>query len=368
MDTAASWGLLLPNGEWRLKSPREMERLWQGRERGLEAAAAVASDCGAFDLRWLRPPCPTSRCRRGRRTTRTCAPWPSRGRGSGGGSWTPARRRSWSTSWGSSAAWASTASSWSCGTRCALPASSGILCQGRGSAANSAVAYCLGITAVDPVRHGLLFERFLSEVRTDGMTEAPDIDVDFEMHRREEVLDYMYAPLRPLPRGDHGGAPGVPRAQRAAGLHAGAGLPGGDGLRALQAAAWPARRVKARRCWGRAGRDPPPGAGRAARPRAPLRPASRWTTCRACAPPTPAASCSPAARWARGCPSSTPPWGAPSSSSTRTTWTPRACPSSTSWGSAACPPVHLAFDAIERRTGEHMELYSCPWTTRAPTT
>jgi error-prone DNA polymerase len=67
-----------------------------------------------------------------------------------------------------------------------------ILCQGRGSAANSAVAYCLGITAVDPIRNGLLFERFLSEVRTDGRTEAPDIDVDFEMHRREEVLDYMY--------------------------------------------------------------------------------------------------------------------------------------------------------------------------------
>ncbi|NJD11837.1 MAG: hypothetical protein FIB01_15815, partial [Gemmatimonadetes bacterium] len=67
-----------------------------------------------------------------------------------------------------------------------------ILCQGRGSAANSAVAYCLGITAVDPVKHGLLFERFLSEVRTDGRTEAPDIDVDFEMQRREEVLDYMY--------------------------------------------------------------------------------------------------------------------------------------------------------------------------------
>ncbi|HUH11805.1 MAG TPA: error-prone DNA polymerase, partial [Longimicrobiales bacterium] len=68
----------------------------------------------------------------------------------------------------------------------------GILCQGRGSAANSAVAYCLGITAVDPVRHGLLFERFLSEVRADGRAEAPDIDVDFEMERREEVLDYMY--------------------------------------------------------------------------------------------------------------------------------------------------------------------------------
>ena len=68
----------------------------------------------------------------------------------------------------------------------------GILCQGRGSAANSVVAYLLGITAVDPVRHGLLFERFLSEKRTDGKTEPPDIDVDFEHDRREEVLDYVY--------------------------------------------------------------------------------------------------------------------------------------------------------------------------------
>jgi error-prone DNA polymerase len=71
--------------------------------------------------------------------------------------------------------------------------SHGILCQGRGSAANSAVTYCLGITAVDPVKEGLLFERFLSEVRVDGNTEPPDIDVDFEHDRREEVLDYMYA-------------------------------------------------------------------------------------------------------------------------------------------------------------------------------
>jgi error-prone DNA polymerase len=70
--------------------------------------------------------------------------------------------------------------------------SRGILCQGRGSAANSVVAFCLGITAVDPVRHDLLFERFLSEARADGLTEAPDIDVDFEMHRREEVLSYVY--------------------------------------------------------------------------------------------------------------------------------------------------------------------------------
>ncbi|MCB2175070.1 MAG: PHP domain-containing protein [Actinomycetales bacterium] len=64
----------------------------------------------------------------------------------------------------------------------------GILCQGRGSAANSAVCYALGVTAVDAVRHGLLFERFLAPER-DG---PPDIDVDIESTRREEVIQYVY--------------------------------------------------------------------------------------------------------------------------------------------------------------------------------
>jgi error-prone DNA polymerase len=64
-----------------------------------------------------------------------------------------------------------------------------ILCQGRGSAANSAVCYCLGITAVDPDQADLLFERFVSEARG----EPPDIDVDFEHERREEVIQYVYA-------------------------------------------------------------------------------------------------------------------------------------------------------------------------------
>lgn len=63
-----------------------------------------------------------------------------------------------------------------------------ILCQGRGSAANSAVCYCLGITSVDPNMTDLLFERFISKERD----EAPDIDVDFEHERREEVLQYLY--------------------------------------------------------------------------------------------------------------------------------------------------------------------------------
>ena len=63
-----------------------------------------------------------------------------------------------------------------------------ILCQGRGSAANSAVCYCLGITEVDPARMNLLFERFISKERD----EPPDIDVDFENERREEVIQYIY--------------------------------------------------------------------------------------------------------------------------------------------------------------------------------
>ncbi len=66
--------------------------------------------------------------------------------------------------------------------------SRGILCQGRGAAANSAVCYCLGVTSVDPERIDLLFERFVSQERD----EPPDIDIDFEHERREEVIQYIY--------------------------------------------------------------------------------------------------------------------------------------------------------------------------------
>ncbi|MAC19611.1 MAG: error-prone DNA polymerase [Phycisphaerae bacterium] len=66
--------------------------------------------------------------------------------------------------------------------------SRGILCQGRGAAANSVVCYCLGMTAVDPTRVDMLFERFISRERD----EPPDIDIDFEHERREEVMQYVY--------------------------------------------------------------------------------------------------------------------------------------------------------------------------------
>ncbi len=66
--------------------------------------------------------------------------------------------------------------------------SNGILCQGRGSAANSAVCYVLAITSIDPETNDLLFERFVSQERD----EPPDIDVDFEHERREEVIQWIY--------------------------------------------------------------------------------------------------------------------------------------------------------------------------------
>ncbi|HUO08922.1 MAG TPA: error-prone DNA polymerase [Phycisphaerae bacterium] len=70
----------------------------------------------------------------------------------------------------------------------AFARSQNILCQGRGAAANSAVCYCLGVTAVDPARIDLLVERFMSKERD----EPPDIDIDFEHERREEVIQYLY--------------------------------------------------------------------------------------------------------------------------------------------------------------------------------
>ena len=62
-----------------------------------------------------------------------------------------------------------------------------IIGQGRGSAGDSIVAYCLGITKVDPIEHKLLFERFINEARA-----LPDIDIDFDVNRREEVIQYLY--------------------------------------------------------------------------------------------------------------------------------------------------------------------------------
>jgi error-prone DNA polymerase len=94
--------------------------------------------------------------------------------------------------------------------------SRGILCQGRGSAANSAVCYCIGVTAVDPERIDVLFERFVSAARD----EPPDIDLDLEHERREEVIQYIYEKYGRdrADSGGHGASLSAP-AQRAGGNH-----------------------------------------------------------------------------------------------------------------------------------------------------
>jgi error-prone DNA polymerase len=196
IDTATERGLLHPNGEWRLQAPERMARRWQGREDGLRESERIAEECG-FEMEWLRPPLPDY-----------VVPAPHDNDSF-------LRER---TLEGARERWGDVLSDREQGQidhELALIRKLGfagfflvmwdavhfartknILCQGRGSAANSAVAYCLGITAVDPVKHGLLFERFLSETRIDGKTDAPDIDVDIEHDRREEVLDYMYSNYR----------------------------------------------------------------------------------------------------------------------------------------------------------------------------
>ncbi|MGQ0560720.1 MAG: PHP domain-containing protein, partial [Gemmatimonadota bacterium] len=192
VNTAAAWGLLLPNGEWRLKSPREMRALWQGREGGLEATGAIAAECQPFDLRWLRPPLPKYPVPSGHNDDSYLRELVYEGARQRWGELDDRQRAQIEHELGVIQRLGFAGFFIVMWDAIRYARARNILCQGRGSAANSAVAYCLAITAVDPIRHGLLFERFLSEVRTDGRTEAPDIDVDFEMHRREEVLDYMY--------------------------------------------------------------------------------------------------------------------------------------------------------------------------------
>src|SRR6476661_3554984 len=191
IDDAIERGLLHPNGEWRLFSPAEMAERWKGKETGLEESERIASECD-FSLAWVRPPLPRF-------------PVPS-----GYNDDSFLREKLYE---GAHERWGELGDKQRAQLEHELKVISnlgfsgfflvmwdavhfarekGILCQGRGSAANSAVAYCLAITAVDPVKHGLLFERFLSEIRVDGQTEAPDIDVDIEHDRREEVLDYVY--------------------------------------------------------------------------------------------------------------------------------------------------------------------------------
>ncbi|MDO8501354.1 MAG: error-prone DNA polymerase [Gemmatimonadaceae bacterium] len=192
IDKAMSRGLLHPNGEWRLLSPIEMAERWKGREEGLEESERIASECD-FDLSWLRPPLPKFPNPPGVSDTQFLREKVYEGaRERWGEALSDAQKNQIEHELRVIATLGFSGFFLVMWDAVRFARSQNILCQGRGSAANSAVAYCLAVTAVDPVANGLLFERFLSEKRVDGQTEAPDIDVDIEHDRREEVLDYMY--------------------------------------------------------------------------------------------------------------------------------------------------------------------------------
>ncbi|MDQ2889700.1 MAG: DNA polymerase III subunit alpha, partial [Gemmatimonadota bacterium] len=202
LDRATERGLLHPNGEWRLRSPEEMAEMWAGLEKGIEESARIASECD-FSVRWLRPPLPAFPVPDGADTEAYLRVQVYEGantRWGGGATLSDAQRSQLEHELAVINRLGFAGFFLVMWDAVRFARSRNILCQGRGSAANSAVAYCLGVTAVDPVLHGLLFERFLSEARVPGpageYTEAPDIDVDIEHDRREEVLDYVYGSYR----------------------------------------------------------------------------------------------------------------------------------------------------------------------------
>ncbi len=229
----------------------------------------------------------------------------------------------------------------------------GILCQGRGSAANSAVCFCLGITEVDPARMSLLVERFISRERN----EPPDIDVDFEHERREEVIQYIYgrygreraaltaAVITYCPRS------AVRDVGRALGL---AGLQVEQLARAMQW--WDGRRIEDERII-EAGLDPaspdgaPPGAACPGSDR--LSP-----------PPFPARRRFrdfPGAAVAVSCQSRTRRWtAARSSSGTRTTSTISDCSRWMCWAWGCCRPSAAALALINGYYGRDLTLASVP--------
>ena len=198
IDQAAERGLLHPNGEWRLLSPQAMAAKWRGREEGLRETLRVAERCEGFMLDWMRPPLPDFRKAKlsvgmsHMNDNEALRVWTDEGMRERWGETSREQRDQIDHELKMIAELGFAGFFLVMADAVRFARRKNILCQGRGSAANSAVAFCLGITAVDPVANGLLFERFLSPARVDGRTEPPDIDVDFEHDRREEVLDYMY--------------------------------------------------------------------------------------------------------------------------------------------------------------------------------
>jgi error-prone DNA polymerase len=178
---------LRPNAEWRLQSPARMVKRWSHHPDGVKATLAIAERC-AFRLHDLHPTLPAFPLPPGVSADEYLERLVAQGSAERWGT-VNARQRAQLTHELALIKRLGLAGYflivWDI-VRFANRA--GVLCQGRGSAANSAVCFCIGITAVDPIKLNLLFERFLSDDRH----EAPDIDIDFAHRDREQVLQYVY--------------------------------------------------------------------------------------------------------------------------------------------------------------------------------
>ncbi|MDX2130980.1 MAG: error-prone DNA polymerase, partial [Planctomycetota bacterium] len=177
------------NAERHLKAGDEMARLLRACPGAAERSGEIASRACAFNLDQVRYEYPAEACPPGL----TPAEYLAREAWAGAGARYPRgvpekTRRSLEHELGLISELRYEAYFLTCYDIVRFARKAGILCQGRGGAANSAVCYCLGITEVDPATHSLLFERFVSRARG----EPPDIDIDFEHERREEVLQYIY--------------------------------------------------------------------------------------------------------------------------------------------------------------------------------
>ncbi|MCA2984960.1 MAG: DNA polymerase III subunit alpha [Gemmatimonas sp.] len=179
---------LKPNAEWALKPVARIYRRWRGAEEGVRATVDIAERC-AFRLEQLKPSLPAFPLPPGVTANEYLARLVEQGAHERwGNNRTPTHDRQLAHELGMIRKLELAGFFLIVWDIVRFARREGILCQGRGSAANSAVCFCLGITAVDPIRMELLFERFLSEERQ----EPPDIDIDFAHRDRERVLQYVY--------------------------------------------------------------------------------------------------------------------------------------------------------------------------------
>ncbi|HJU76212.1 MAG TPA: PHP domain-containing protein [Gemmatimonadaceae bacterium] len=182
---------LLPNGEWYLKSFDQLRRRWQHDETGLKNTLRIAERC-TFRLGDLKPDLPTFPLPPGVSDDEYLARLVDRGAierwGQHLDELDPKYRKQLEHELALIKKLKLAGFFLIVWDIVRFANREGVLCQGRGSAANSAICYVLGITAIDPIKMELLFERFLSE----GRPEAPDIDLDFAHRDREKVLQYVY--------------------------------------------------------------------------------------------------------------------------------------------------------------------------------